>query len=80
MVLFAREYLIFGLVMLISLFIFIEAGFRRHLTSLITSVTIGLATVAALILLYEFFWSIVIAGVLLAGGYILFENLRELWS
>jgi hypothetical protein len=79
-ILFAREYLIFGLAMLISLFIFIEAGFRRHLTSLITSVTVGLAVVAALIILFEFFWSIVIAGALLAGGYILFENLRDWWS
>jgi hypothetical protein len=79
-VLFAREYLAFGLAMLISLFIFIEAGFRRHLTSLITSVTVGLTVVAALIILFEFFWSIVIAGALLAGGYILFENLRDLWG
>jgi hypothetical protein len=79
-VLFAREYLIFGLAMLISLFIFIEAGFRRHLASLVISVTTGLAFVAALIILFDFFWSIVIAGALLAGGYILLENLRELRS
>ncbi len=77
-VLFARQYLIFGLVGLISLIVFVEAGFRRQLPQLITSLTTGLAIVAALILLFEFFWKIVVLAVLVAGGYIMWENLREL--
>jgi len=76
--LFAREYLLFGLVALVSLVVFVEAGFRRRLARLITSVTIGLATVSALVLLFEFFWEIVIFLVLVAGGYIMWENIREL--
>jgi hypothetical protein len=34
--------------------------------------------VAALVLLFEFFWQIVVLAVIVAGGYIMWENLREL--
>jgi hypothetical protein len=78
--LFARHYLIFGLVGLISLMTFIEAGFRRQLSQLVNSVTIGLSIVCALVLLFHFFWEIVILAVLVAGGYIMWENLKELRS
>jgi len=78
LVLFARRYLLFGLTGLIALIIFVEAGFRRHLPQLITSVTLALAVIAALVLLFEFFWTIVVLAVLVAGGYIMWENLREL--
>lgn len=77
-VLFARHYLLLGLTAMIALIVFVEAGFRRQLARLITSLTIGLAIVAALILLYEFFWSIVVVGVIIAGSYIMWENTREL--
>ncbi|MBN1954911.1 MAG: hypothetical protein JW900_07650 [Anaerolineae bacterium] len=77
--LFAQEYRIWGFVAIISLFVFVEAGFRRRLTSLLSSVAIGLSIVAVLVFLYEFFWSVVGLLVLIAGGYILWENLRELW-
>jgi hypothetical protein len=80
LVIFWRHYLIFGLVALVSLIVFIEAGFRRQLSSLITSLTTGPAIVAALVLLFEFFWEIVVMAVLVAGGYMLWENLRELWA
>ncbi|HET92190.1 MAG TPA: hypothetical protein ENN99_15830 [Chloroflexi bacterium] len=76
--LFARQHLISGLVALVSLIVFIESGFRGQLSRLIASVTIGLAVVAALVLLFEFFWLIVVLTVLTAGGYIIWENLREL--
>jgi fatty acid desaturase len=78
MVLFAREYLLFGLVSLVSLVVFIEATFRRRVTRLVASVTTGLAIVSALVLLFEFFWDVVIVLVLVAGGYIIWENIREL--
>ena len=78
--LFARQYLAFGMVALISLIVFIESGFQRRLTGLVNSVTVGLAVVAALILLYEFFWPLVILAVLAAGSYMVWENLRELWT
>jgi hypothetical protein len=78
LVLFARQYLVFGLAALISLILFVEAGFRRQLPRLITSVTLGLTVVCALVLLFEFFWQIVVLAVLVAGSYIMWENLKEL--
>jgi hypothetical protein len=78
LVLFAREYLLFGLIALLAVILFIEASVRRRLTRLINSVTVALAIAATLVLLFQFFWTIVVAGVLMAGGYILWENIREL--
>ena len=75
---FEREHLISMLVLSIALFAFVEAGFRGRLVNLVSSVNIGLAVVAALILLYEFFWSLVVAAVLGVGLYVLWDNLREL--
>jgi hypothetical protein len=66
------------LVISIALFAFVEAGFRGRLVKLISSVNIGLAVVAALILVYEFFWQLVVAVVLILGLYVLWDNLREL--
>ena len=40
--------------------------------------TLGLALIAALILLYEFFWPVLIAAVLAIGFYLLWDNLREI--
>jgi hypothetical protein len=79
-VLFARHYLVFGLTSLLATIIFVEAGFRRQLPQLIGSLTLALTIVCSLILLFEFFWEAVVAGVLIAGGYIMWENLRELRS
>lgn len=75
---FEREHLISMLVASIALFAFVEAGFRKRLTNLVSSVNIGLAVVAALILVYEFFWEMVVAGVLIVGLYVLWDNVREL--
>ena len=80
LVLFARSYLLFGLVGLLSVIIFVEASFRRQLARLVDAVTIALTIVAALVLLFQFFWNIVILSVILAGGYIMWENLHELRS
>lgn len=80
LILFAQQYLVVGLAALVALVVFIEAGLRRRLRRFIGSVTIALAVVAALILAYEFFWLIVVLVVLLAGSYLVVENLRELWQ
>ncbi len=76
--LFARQYLLVGLVAMLSVLIFVEAGFRRQLARLVDSVTIALAMVAALLLLFEWFWQIVVVAVVVAGAYLMWENLREL--
>jgi hypothetical protein len=80
LVLFAREHLALGLVAVFASFVFIESSFRGRLIRLITSVTIALAAVAALVVLSDYFWPIVVGFVLLTGIYILWENLRELWT
>ena len=72
------EYLVFALSGSIALFLFVEAGFRGRLIRLVTSATLGLAVVAALVLVYEFFWQIVVVAVLVLGLYVLWDNLREL--
>jgi hypothetical protein len=56
----------------------IEYGFRRKLGQLLTMITLALAVIGAGILFVHFFWPIVVTAVLLIGGYLLFENLREL--
>ena len=63
--------------MLLSLIIFLEASFRRQLVRLVSSITVGLAIVSSLILFFQFFWDVVIAVTVLAGAYIMWENLRE---
>jgi hypothetical protein len=78
--LFAREYLLAGTAIIVGVFALVEATLRRRLNRLVNAVTGLLAVVAGGVLLYEFFWDIVIVVVLLAGGYLLWENLRELWS
>jgi hypothetical protein len=77
LILFTRQHIVLGLVILISVFVFLESGFRKQLPQLINSVAVGLAIVSLLVLLYNFFWQIVILGVFFAGVYIMWENLKE---
>lgn len=78
LVLFARPFLLVGLIALLSVIIFVEASFRRQLERLVDSGTIALTVVAVLVLVFQFFWQIVVVAVLVAGGYIMWENLHEL--
>jgi hypothetical protein len=77
---FANHYLLFGVSILVAVLIVVEAGFRRRLESLVTGLVIGLAIISAIILIYEFFWQIVVGVVLIAGLYVMWENLREIRS
>jgi hypothetical protein len=77
-VMFQREHLISMLVFSIAFFTFVEAGFRGRLIHVISSANVGLAVVATLIIVYEFFWQLVIAAVLVVGLYVLWDNLREI--
>lgn len=80
LVVLARQHLFLGLLAAIALYTLIEAGFRGGLGRLVTSLTISLSIIATLVLIYEFFWHIIILLVLISGAYILWENLREMWS
>jgi hypothetical protein len=73
-----RQNPILGLAAVLALMIFIESSFRGRLAGLVAGVTGLLAVVSALVILYEFFWQIVAAIVVLAGSYIVWENVREL--
>jgi hypothetical protein len=73
-----RSHLLSALVFAIAVFAFIEASFRRRLTRFIVSVNVALAVVGALVLLEQYFWSVIVFAVLAVGLYILWENLREL--
>ena len=78
--LFERQHLISMLVFSIAFFAFVEAGFRGRLVNLVSSANVGLAVVATLVLVYQFFWQLVVATVLVVGLYVLWDNLRELRS
>jgi len=78
LLIFARHYVLFGLAAMVSLLIFIEAGFRRQLPRLINSLTLGLMLTSMLVLIFEFFWQIVTVGVLAAGIYLIWENVKEM--
>ena len=75
---FEQAHLFSMLVVSIAFFAFAEAGFRGRLVNLVGSANIGLAAVASLVLLYEFFWQLVVAAVLVVSLYVLWDNLREL--
>src|SRR5919112_406780 len=73
-----RSHLLSALVFAIAVFAFIEAGFRRRLARFIVSLNVALAVVGALVILEQYFWSVIVFAVLGIGFYILWENLREL--
>ncbi len=77
---FGREHLFWGSAAAIAMFTLIEAGFRGQLTRLIASLTVALSIVGSLVIVYEYFWQLVILAVLTTGAFILWENLREVWS
>jgi len=80
LVFFARQYLFHGLVGIIYVVAFIEASFHGRLANFVANVSVILATAATLVILYEFFLPIITLMVLVAGGYILWDNARELWT
>lgn len=69
-----------GIISIVVLFIVIEAAFRRRLYKLITKVTIGVAVFATLVLIIDYFPLIAVIVALTAGGYMVWQNLRELRS
>ena len=71
--------LTFWLMVMLAIFISIESSFRGRFTTLLTRITMLLAAMAVGVLLFEFWWELLILTILLAGVYILRDNLRELW-
>lgn len=79
-VLFARQYLVHWAIIIVLVFVTIDAYFRGWLTRLVTGITLGLAAATGLVLLYEFYWLAAVLAVFAAGGYLVWDNLRELWT
>ncbi|HEX2172338.1 MAG TPA: hypothetical protein VHL09_07830 [Dehalococcoidia bacterium] len=73
----AHDYWFVGVLTMILTFVLIEAISRRQLVGLITGLTITLAIVTTLVLVFEFFWQILVVLVLTAGLYLAWENLKE---
>lgn len=63
---------------LLGVYFFIEALFRRQMQTLIRYLVIGLALIAGMVLLYEFFWPVVVTLMVSVGLLIIVENVREL--
>jgi hypothetical protein len=68
----------FWMATIIALFAFVEAGLRGAFTRVVGSFAVGLAVIAGLVLIYEFFWWVMGGLVLALAIYILYDNLREL--
>jgi hypothetical protein len=67
-----------GVGVLIAAFTALEIIFREGFETLILRVTLALSLAAMLVLIYEFFWQIVLLGVMAVGLLIICDNLREL--
>ncbi len=74
----AREQLLIGVIGMTTALVFVESVFRRQVAELINRITMALAIVATLLILYDFFWQIIVGAVLVAGLFLISENLREL--
>jgi hypothetical protein len=74
----APEHILAGAVVLVGTLVVVESVFKRRLARLVSTVAIGLAIVSIGVLIYELFWQILVFGVLAAGLFMLWDNLREL--
>lgn len=80
LIIFARPFLVLGLGGLLLVMVAIEAAFRRRLADLVRWIAILLAIAGVLILMYQFFWYILLGGVMITGFYMIISNLRELFA
>lgn len=80
LVIFARPFLILGLAGLLMVMVAIESAFRRRLATLVRWIAIALAIAGLLILIYQFFGYILLTAIMITGFYMIFSNLRELFS
>jgi len=79
LIVFARQFLLVGLMGLLLVMLTLEAAFRRNLAALVRWISVGMAVFGFGILLFEFFWFFILASVLVIGFYMIIENLRELF-
>ena len=71
----------FGLtILVVATFVTIEATIRGQLPNLLLNVTIVLAIVTSLVLIWEFWWLLLLIMLVVIVFVMIRENLRELWS
>jgi FtsZ-binding cell division protein ZapB len=68
-----------GVLILVGVYAFLEALFRRSMRALISSVVVALALLTLLLLLITFVRPIVIGLVVVIGLLLIVDNLREIW-
>lgn len=78
--LFARQFVLVGLLGMVLLLVALEAAFQRRLWALVRGIALTLAVIAFLILFVKFFWIIVGVIVMVIGFYMIVENLQELFA
>ncbi len=69
-----------GVLVLVGLYAFLEALFRRSVRALISSVVVALALFSLVLLLITFVRPVVIGVVVIIGLVLIVGNLREVWS
>jgi hypothetical protein len=69
-----------GLLVLLGIYAFIEALFRRSIQKLVSAVVVALALFTMLLLFIAFLRPVVLGGVVLIGLLLIIDNLREVWS
>ncbi len=66
-----------GVLLVLTVFLLVEAVFRDHFKQTIAWLTTILAVFAGLLMIYTFYWQIIIGTLLLGGIYLTWQNLRE---
>lgn len=79
LIVFSPERVGLGMLILLAVMIVLEATFRKRLQELVTGVTNLLAICASLVIMFEFAQELMQLVVLVMGGYITWQNLREFW-
>lgn len=69
-----------GLLVLLGVYAFMEALFRRSIRTLVSTVVVALALLTLLLLLITFFLPVVLVAVVLIGLILIIDNLREVWT
>lgn len=75
--LFMPDFVLLSATILFVAFVIAESIFRGRFAETARTITVTLAIVAALILIWQFFWTIIIVGLLAGGVYLILTNVRE---
>jgi hypothetical protein len=68
-----------GLLVLLGVYAFMEALFRRSVRLLVSAVVVALALFTIIILFLTFWHPVILIGMVLVGLFLIVDNLREVW-